>query len=235
MRLLKLLSVALMVSFTLGAVVSATASAEEIGVLPTPVGFTSEGDNSNTAVHTFETTKGSKLACKKLTDKGEMKTDLEGTVTITFEECESSGAKCKTEGDVAGTLLFPVIILAVAIALDAKMESKLSPGMVIKLKEDLKIACGILKIELLGASLGGLYKTLEGGAFKSLEKFKTAFLVFNQEKGMQLFETCAVDFKSCQEGKIQYKLEGNFGKGEELLALSSDDVITFAKEIELHF
>ena len=236
MRLLKLLSVALMVSFTLGAVVSATASAEEIGVLPTPVGFTSEGDNSNTFVHTFETTKGGKIECNTLTNKGEMKTDLEGKVTIDYEKnCALSGSKCSTAGDAAGTLLFPVLILAVDIGLNAKMESVLSPGAVVKLKEDLKIKCGILQIEVLGAVLGGLYKSLGGEEFKSLEKTKTAFLVFNQEKGMQLFETCVVDFKNCEEGKIKYKLEANFGKGEELAGELSDDVITFAKEVEFHF
>ena len=105
MQRLRLLGIALMAIFALGAVASATASAEEIGILPGKgTTFTSEGAKANTFVHVLETTKGSKISCTKLTNKGEMKTDLEGKVTIDYEKnCALSGSKCSTAGDAAGT------------------------------------------------------------------------------------------------------------------------------------
>jgi hypothetical protein len=55
-------------------------------------------------VSTLSTGGGTSVTCKKDKNIGSQTSATTGTIEITFEECESLGVKCKSSGQVAGTI-----------------------------------------------------------------------------------------------------------------------------------
>jgi hypothetical protein len=95
MQRLKLLVAALMAVFALGAMVSATASAEELpnflplGTAANPVTFTDKSGKG-----TIETVGGKTISCTSDTSTGEVTGPRLGKFDVLFLGCESSGIKC---------------------------------------------------------------------------------------------------------------------------------------------
>jgi streptogrisin C len=199
-----------------------------VGLLPTPTEaspttFTSEGGKV-----VLEAKAKSKIECAKVTNKGEFTSARLGVISIDFKECTSNKAKCNTAGDESGVVLVPSADIHLVAF---KKGEELALGAVIKLKENLKVTCGIVKVEAKGAAVS----LIDG--VKTLAKTKTAELLFHQKEGTQEFTACEIDTEFCEsEGKpVQFKLEANFGTGFEQAGLSMEDKVTFTKEVEIHF
>jgi hypothetical protein len=58
-----------------------------------------------TSAWIFENSAGTQLTCTSDKDRGGFETDTLGTFHLTLENCNSSGVKCTTEGDVSGLIL----------------------------------------------------------------------------------------------------------------------------------
>ncbi|THD79795.1 MAG: hypothetical protein E7812_08710 [Phenylobacterium sp.] len=105
MKHFKLLVLALMSVLSIGALISASASA----ALPLLLGWESKpswtGIKSGTANAVLETLGKSTITCTAATGSGIQTSDTVGSFHITFSNCESSGFKCNTEGDASGVIL----------------------------------------------------------------------------------------------------------------------------------
>lgn len=242
MQRFRLLGIALMAIFAIGAIASATAAAENPEILPiptvkTPLKFTSEGLDVS---YVLETTAGGKIKCDKVKNKGEFTTQDAGTATIDFEKCETLGLPCRTEGDAEGIILVSADIQFVdlkkaGLALKESLGVELLPleGGVNKLI----IKCGKLGevvIEIRGSVLGKEDK------IKELVKTKVGELLFDQTKGEQEFKECELLKALCinakgEPNKLLFESSTNKA-GFELageLALKID--LTFEKEFEVHY
>ena len=156
MKSLKLIGLALMAVFALGAF-AASASAEEgflVGGGTTPKTATILGGKI-----VFQTSKNSKIECTKVDDTTLTFTnDKTATSTLLFLGCTSLGLSINSESDAAGTILVPVKFL---VCLDAKNvagtlldEFGIAAEIVGTLK--LKVPAAGIGIELKGTALGAV-------------------------------------------------------------------------------
>jgi hypothetical protein len=205
------------------------ASAEFPEILPTPtpsspMKFTSISDTGSEPI--FELTKGeeTRSKCKDLTSQGQFTSARLGVITIDFlGQCEVKKAKCKSEGDVAGTFLVEGDIHLV----DVEIGTGLRLSMAFVLPKDLLLTCGVAKAEIRGAFLG------LASEVTSSVKTKHLTLAFNQSKGEQELKECKLDKAFC-EGK-NFGVESNLGEGFELSALDVKELLSTEKEVEVHF
>jgi hypothetical protein len=106
MKRFRLLGLALLAVFSLGALIVASASAELPLLLPVKVGgspWTGVNDGAEKVI--LETLKGEKVPCNKVKMSGTQETDTLGKYKLTFEECETVTGKCNSDGDAAGIIL----------------------------------------------------------------------------------------------------------------------------------
>ena len=186
-----------------------------------------------------ETTKGLKVECEKLKNKGEFTSQRLGTVEIDFENCKSEAVKCNTAGDPAGILLLTKPNTDIHLV-DLLKGGKLLLGVAVILLKDVIIKCGVaLTIEVLNSNgVLGVVDKLKNGELKDLEKVPGILLLFHQVKGEQEFKECDLTVEFCgKEGaRKKFLLEAKFGSpAEELAGEDTNDTITFAKEVEFHF
>jgi hypothetical protein len=254
MHRIKLLGLTLIAIFTLGAIASTTAFAEETGnplvLLPKggtfPVTF--EGTSEKA---TLEGTKSTnKIQCEKDKNKGTIDSPRLGKVEIDFEGCKepTSKAKCTTPGDAAGTIL---VKLADIHLVDILPNKVLEPGLAVLLLENIKIECGILEVEVLKDAIKGLQflGTVIGEIFKNAAKelltsgaFIKAFtVIFDRElnakkepvPGEHKVKTCDLALEFCEEKtkKEFYKflLLTSFGGVEELTSEETTETVTAFK------
>jgi hypothetical protein len=100
MKRLKVLGMALVAVFAVGAVAVTSASAAK----PEWSITTKIKTQEYTKTATLETKGASSVTCTKFTVEGEATTPKGGKTTITFKECESAGAKCNSTGQAAGVI-----------------------------------------------------------------------------------------------------------------------------------
>jgi hypothetical protein len=216
MKRLRLLGLMLIAVFALGAVAAATASASERGVL------TLEALKTVLAVGETEAKKGtltagaSSIKCEKMSvlhlemtpvaGSGEKHFNLSSKdVDIHFFECTSSGIKCNSETDPAGVIL--VLTLVHLINMLTEEKGTLVPGFAaVILNEKLEnkpllILCGLVHIQVRGASLGLIEASLT---------------VEVKEVGLEAKEKVVCDKeneKLCEEFQTKQPLEADFGAG----------------------
>lgn len=221
MRVARSVFLSLLAVFALSAVASATAYAglPEIvnskGELPVKPGFTSTSKKG-----TFETAKGEKLTCEKDKDKGKITGPKTDTVTITFEECKSSGIACNTKGSKSGVIEFEA-----SSKLVYTNEAKKEVGEVLSPTAELTIECTALETLKVKGSLICKITPVN-------ELTLTATLSCKQKKGVQ--EPTEYE----EEGKKVKEITETEGKGAksfkfEQSGLESEDTLTFEEEVEI--
>jgi hypothetical protein len=237
MKRIRLLGIALIAVFSLGALVASSAMAE-VSILPTPTAekpakFTGESTGTETLL---ESSAGTKVKCKKATSKGEFTSERAGTGKIDFEECESAGSKCNSPSDATGVILTSGSTQLV----DVLPTGTLDLGLWIEAKEasgtgNLTFKCGFISVTVSGSVLG-VVDNAAGALLKDLEKgkeFKVLWKATEGVKGEQQIKTCDLNKVFC-EGKT-FELKSNFGFGAELSAEIADAKLVFENEVEFHF
>lgn len=237
MKRIKLMGLALIAVFLLGALGASSAMAEEGGnpeilPLPTPTApltFTSETDGPPRLV----TTAGTEIQCKEATNEGEFTSKRLGTLHIDFEKCVSAKAPCTSTNDNSGIILTEGKIHLVDILPTGTLDLGLWFEPLAIGGGDLKFKCGIITIEILGSLIGEVDNE-HSELLKDLEKGKHFIVLWKEEKqGEQLIKTCMLTKEFC-EGKT-FELKATLGKGEELAVEIADALVLFLKAIEIHF
>jgi hypothetical protein len=106
MKRFRLLGLALLAVFSLGALIAASASAELpllLGAKAFPQTWT--GANDGAEKQTLETLKGEKIECNTTKASGTQETDTLGKYNLTFLECKTITGKCETDGQPEGTIV----------------------------------------------------------------------------------------------------------------------------------
>jgi hypothetical protein len=217
MKRVRLLGLALLAVFALGVIAAATASATEAGILPLEKTFKAAPILKGTGgASTFTVLpSGSVIPCEKvkveatLGAAGETHINL-GVGTLDVEGCKiikgESKIACNSPGDAAEVVLLKVDIHL----LNVLKEKELEPGIGIKLLENLKLTCGLLKIEIKGTAIG-LVLDPEGLLVKDTEKIELHFFT----GGEKCDPEPAADFKLCLAWQLDTLL-GKIGAGFEV-------------------
>jgi hypothetical protein len=231
----RLLGLVVLAIFALGAVASATASAETLPeMIPTPKAkdtFTSKVEGAS---H-LEGSLGSEIVCSAAANTGEFTSAKKGEMTVTFTGCkDNKKVACNTQGaakekiilesgfQVVAVLLANVLLFGILLIVPALL---------------LKIECGLVQVLLLGPVIGVAEKVVEGkkGSIITLT-YKRELKENKPVKGEQGEKTCMAPEVPClKEPGGEFLLKGEFGKGEELASVELTDIITFAKEYEFRF
>ena len=109
MKRLKIIGLALLALFALGALLASSATALEEGFLP----LTMRHFNWLSKTIVLETHNKLAIKCRKTTGEGkfEEKSDHHGTGTLDFDECEALGFPAVSLGDKNALILVPVLFL----------------------------------------------------------------------------------------------------------------------------
>lgn len=236
MKRIRLLGLALIAVFALGAFASASAFAENPEILPVPSAGSPANFTSVAGEAKLVTSGGSEITCTKATNKGLFTSQDLGTVDITFEGCKFPGiGKCTSPGQAGGVILTEGDLHLV----DVLVAGTLDLGVVITPHEDgnskpLTFTCGgIATVEVTGAVIG-VVDNSAGALLKENTKFKELKVLWKQSStGEQEIKECMFSKAFC-EGK-KFLLESNAGLGVELAAEIADATLTFEKEYEVHF
>jgi hypothetical protein len=217
MKQLRILGLALLALFALGALTASVSSAAEEGVLE-PGNFTIKGGPAELKTLTPE-----EIKCKETAGTGvfltEKEKDRHATGTFTFKGCTANGFKANTLTDAEGTIkanvLFLICLTESAILLFGVL--------VLVLEAPLHIEVPIIKNLILvkGAAIGSLTKA---GQLKGKE-----FIVAFKEPDAEKRTECTI------EGvKFKSSLEAVLGtKGPDVDAFETGEgTVTFAKEVE---
>jgi hypothetical protein len=235
MKRARLLALAIMAMFILGAVAAAAASAESVEILPVPTEAAPlkfESKQLGTKGLLEGEVAGSAIECSGGTSKGEFTSANLGLGSITFTGCKSqlNGAKCESLGlGVAGSIVVKVDWHLVDVLLPAGHPlPALMLGIAAILLVLLHVTCGAALLILVGVAinsgvLGEFFKVAESGV-----KTKTGELNFVQSKGVQEVKECDFDKKFC-EGRT-FGLYIELGKGREKGGEESANEVTFEKE-----
>jgi|SRR5271154_257902 len=214
MKHLRLIGVALVAVLAMSAVVVASASAaepefgrckkeagkfkdakcdEETGTefnwVPLKAGEKVKYDSSSGA-GTLETHNLEKITCTSDTNEGELTGPKSGTVVVTFLGCESSGFKCKSSGQAAGTIVTNTLETELGYINAAKHEVGLSLKPKGELFVEFECVGGIIKVKTRGSVIGRMTPILEMS--------ETSLLVFTKtgdpcSQEITAFEKLATD------------------------------------------
>jgi hypothetical protein len=225
MKQLRLLGLALMAVFALGALVSGTASADNAGILflfgeEGPIAFSIKGGGGTLAAA------GSalKLACAEVTGEAESVKEEEGKKTqyklgtgvVTFKGCKETKGESKGTCNTAGAASETIVVKYGWHIFDALEGTTLKAGIsLLILEPPLVIKCfaGTAKVEVKGAALG-LLKCLPGQeCLAGVPSIKEIFLAF-----IGLGVLCDSSGTYCPKVKLEPFLasfNGTFEAGEE--------------------
>jgi hypothetical protein len=216
MKQIRILGLALLALFALGAASASMASAEE-GVLPTQTKpFTIKG-----AAATLLTLEKEEIKCKATSGEGKFleKSDQHATGSFIFKECTALGLASNTLGDASGTIKANVLFLICLVE-----PKTLVFGVLIQPTETVHVEVPSVKALLLvkGAVIGELETTgLEGTLWNISLKGKNG----DQEKPLK----CEINgnvFKYSFESGLDTKAD--LDASEEALA-----DVTFAETVKL--
>jgi hypothetical protein len=116
------------------------------GKVPTKAKFTGK----SSATGDLETVAGSKIACTATKVSGTISTTTTGSATFTFTGCTSSGLKCKTGSEAAGTVVVPVTLTGSTVS---KEESKKEKDYLLNEVAEFDIKCSTVDIKVKGSLL----------------------------------------------------------------------------------
>jgi hypothetical protein len=229
----RILGIALVASFALGGVSTATATAETPEVLPvptesSPLHFTEE----QPATEWVGEQKGALFECKSGTFAGVLTSATLGTGVFTFTGCKSpiNGAKCNSLGDPAGTILIAAGIHIVTVLLPkGEPAPELMAGWLILLINRLHVECGAALLLLIGNSVLAEFTKLAGSGTKT----KEATATFSDSKGIQAIKECLTPKALCS-GRT-FGLDDEAGEGDEKAGQASEDKLTFENEVAFDY
>jgi hypothetical protein len=217
MRRLKLLGLTLMAVFALGAVASATASAEPtVAFLP---GTTETNFTTTSGTGLLESSNKKAITCTKDKASGNIKTSDEGSASVDFEGCKQGTLNCNTAKDAKGIVLLANLGLAL-------VDTTKGAGIVFELPSTLTIECGTVLIEVKGSVIGELNK--------HNEEVTEAEVKLNQKSGEQTqvaYTECEETEEECKETKEE-KLECNLGGKFELCGEKTSEITKFTQMVE---
>jgi hypothetical protein len=219
MKRVRLLGIAILAIFAVGAVAAATASATEAGLLylessKTAFSFTGTGGAGELKLGE------NSVKCEKLEATGastETKHVTLGTGSITFKGCKLEKEKvktaCNTEGDVKETVLVPIDFHLFNALEGTKLQAGLA---VLILNPNLKIKCaaGVTIVEVRGWTFGLVLTT---NLTSDVEKVEAHFFAAG--------ETCDTGETFCENIKknkelLESNLSGKF-EPSQLIQLAS--------------
>ena len=249
MKRIRLLGLALIAVFALGAFASASAFAEEpelkfeSGAVPTagePASFTAEGPTESLLESEEVSGKFISVKCAKVKGKGAFTTQDKGTVEIDCEGFKNSeGQKCNSPGDAAGVIL----LKGETQLVDVLPSGTLDLGIWIEPKNaagtgDLEFICGgVVTVKLLGSVIGvidntaGTLLTVAEGAVAK----KEVKALWKQSKGKQEITECMALKTLCSTGPFDLKTDFGLGIGETLSGQLGDALVAFTKAVKLAF
>ena len=229
MKRLRSFGLVIVSGLVLSALASASASAENVEVLPVPtktapLKFTGKGGAGQIEGEVA----GSALECKEVTGKGEITSANLGVGTTVLTGCKSalSGAKCESLPKVAaGTIEFKGDIHLVAVLLPkGEPAPELMLGTAGSMEELLHIECGAALLVLAGGTvIGEATKVAASGV-----PTKEITGVLAESKGVQKIKECDLDKAFCSGKTFGLYLE--LGKGREKAGLASEGTTTLEKE-----
>jgi hypothetical protein len=145
MRQLRILGLALMTVFALGVAISATASAEELGILPEGTAAEPLTVDGTAGKGVLETLGKSKVECASAELLTTWTSHTLGLFHLHFKGCKSSGVGCSTAGDAKEVIL---ALGTVHLVFD-KITEGLGAG-VLLLLEEVHMTCGeLIKVLIL--------------------------------------------------------------------------------------
>ncbi len=215
MRRLKVLGLAAIAVFVLGAIAAAAASAAAVE-LPT---FTAKTTFKGTSGKGKLNLTGAEIKCESATNEGSPTSKRLGKFTIDFKSCTLGGKECHSEGDAEGIILVGGEYHLVRLGA--------GKAGIWFLVNEVKIVCKFLstKAAVKGNVLGGV---------EPVGTKTTSFtLSVNVNTGKQEF----TEFENNEGVKEKAKLEGsvNGGAFKEATEESAENKITTAEETEVIF
>jgi hypothetical protein len=239
MQRLKLLGLALIAVFALGAAVASVASAESAGIKLLP--DTGEAAGSTFSVKgkagerpLFETAAGNKVECEKLAGNGTAVTDPLGTVTLEFQGCEEPATKFKCTGladTTTGNITFPAEYHFRYLLPETNKGVQL-----LILIEHVHFSCTALALILVSGCVGSMDLENASGSMLQDELVKSFLVLFLQSpKGKQ--EITSVDneadtaMETCE--LLSMKNAGGNEKAGELAHATLEKFTKEGKEIEV--
>jgi len=241
MKRIRLLGLALIALFALGAFASAGAFAGNPEILPKPTEKAPLTFTSTAGKTELKTTKDVETVCQKAKNTGEFTSQDLGTVTIKFEECKAEPGKCNSPGQAAGVILIEgdVHLVDVLPAGTLDLGVAITPHQDGNPKEDVSYTCGGIAKTLILGTVIGVADNAAGALLKDLEKFKETKVLWKQNAslGEQEIKECDLLTAFCEPGGVKKKflLEADFGKGHELAVEIADATLEFKTEVEVHF
>ena len=251
MKRIKLMGLALIAVFALGAFAAASAFAEEPelkfqnGEVPSAIKaaeFTAEAPKE--VVLESEEVEGKFISvkCAKAKGKGAFTSQDKGTIEIDFESCKNSeGQKCNSTGDSAGIIL----TLGEAQLVDILPSGTLDLGIYINPENktgtgDLEFLCGgLVTVKILGNGLigaidnsAGTLLTVTEGSVGKLNEVKA---LWKQSKGKQEITECMTLKALCATGPFDLTADYGLGKGETLSGEAAEAAIKFKAEMKVAF
>jgi hypothetical protein len=230
MKRIKLLGLALLAVFAMGAIAAQGAMAEtEPTILPStfPIEFTSESKGSASLVGA-----GGTVTCPSATNKGSFTSANGGTISIDFKGCKKESTACTGAGEATEVILTSGNFQLV----DVLPSGTLELGIKVEPKEGTEnkvtFKCGFITVVVLGSVIG-LAENEKEGKLGSLEKGKHFYLVFSGTGTKQAIKTCDFPESACKGKTIELKSTFGFGEGES--AENATALILFTKEVEFHF
>jgi hypothetical protein len=237
MKRLRIVGLALLAIFALGAIASSSAMANpELLPLPTekePLTFSAESKE----LSELQANKGlNNIDCKTLKATGSFTSVDLGKGTLDFGECTANAkaVKCWSLGDEKskspdGTEKSVILVDNADLHLvDILPAGKLELGLAVILLSELHIECqGGLLILVSGTVIG----VVEG--VTTLVKTKTMKLNFAAKEGVQNVRECMTLETFCKGKK--FELLANFGGGPLPAAEIAKATVTLGKETEVHF
>lgn len=145
MRQLKILGLALMAVLALGVAISATASAEELGILPEGTAAEPLVVNGTAGEGVLETLGGSTVTCTSAELLTSWTSHTLGLFHLHFKGCKSAAGSCSTAGDAKGVIL---VLGTIHLVFD-KITEGLGAGILLLL-EEVHLTCGeLIKVLIL--------------------------------------------------------------------------------------
>jgi hypothetical protein len=244
MRHAKHVLLALLALIVLSATATATANAEELGVLPAPttekpLKLTFKNDTGNTARLVGK--KGGEsniIECEVTEGTATLTSSTLGTGDILFLKCttKTKTVNCKGSTDtIALHITVPVDVHLV----DLEINSKLLLGLLIILLNEVNIKCSVSTILVKGAVIGDALDNEKGEEIAMPAAGTVALLLakgilfrFAQTLGVQAITTCHAPAALCT-GKT-YSLLSNFSTGFEESGEEALGTVQQEKEETIH-
>ncbi len=224
-RLFGSILLALPLLLSIAAVAHATVS-----FLPAPTTSSPLKGHGSGGTIRLVTVRGAEIQCTSVGDTGEFTSGTKGSGTLEFAGCSSEGAKCKTPGDTAGTIL-----AADDLTLVAEEESgKLLVGALVEPVATVVLTCGVLKIEIKGSL------TLEATKYRESSLTETAKAVPMPTAGVAelLLGLLVLLVARESSGKPtfgKHSFEVNFGAGFVEAAIETEVTVTTEEKAHVDF